>query len=144
MRRSRSRCTGAPAAPADILGVRALARLTDLVPVVLGGSLLIGLGLPWSLIGALTTVQKETPDGLLGRVAATANTLLFAPTGLALLAGTAMVALLDYRVQLLAAGALGLTTALLLAVTARAPRRHGPAGPTTEPRPRATDAARER
>ncbi|ARF52848.1 MFS transporter [Streptomyces gilvosporeus] len=115
-----------------LFALGALARLTGLVPVVLGGSLLIGLGLPWPLISALTTVQKETPDELLGRVAATANTLLFAPTGLALLAGTAMVAALDYRVQLLAAGALGLATALLLTVTARTSRRRGPAGPSMD------------
>ncbi|RLU83697.1 MFS transporter [Streptomyces griseocarneus] len=114
----------------------ALARLTGLVPLVLAGSLLIGLGLPWPLISALTMVQKETPDELLGRVAATANTLLFAPTGLALLAGTAMVAVLDYRVQLLMAGALGLTAALLLAVTARAPRRRDPAEPGADDRRR--------
>ncbi|WP_416982246.1 MFS transporter [Streptomyces sp. T028] len=114
------------------LGV--LARLTDLVPVVLLGSLLIGLGLPWPLIGALTTIQKETPDELLGRVAATANTLAFAPTALALLAGTAMVAILDYRVQLLAAGALGLATALLLAVTARPARQRDSAEPSTNRR----------
>ncbi|HEX5568009.1 MAG TPA: hypothetical protein VFY14_13965, partial [Streptomyces sp.] len=128
MPRSRSRRTGSPGGRPGSTGP---GRLTGLVPVVLGGSLLIGLGLPWPLIGALTTVRKETPDELLGRVAATANTLVFTPTALALLAGTAMVALLDYRVRLLAAGALGLTAALLLAVTARAPRRHGPAGPTT-------------
>ncbi|MGK5637321.1 MFS transporter [Streptomyces sp. URMC 126] len=117
-----------------------LARLTGLVPVVLGGGLLIGLGLPWPLISALTTVQRETPDGLLGRVAATANTLIFAPTALALLAGTAMVAVLDYRVQLLAAGTLALATALLLTVTARAPRRRGAAEPSGEPRRHDADA----
>ncbi|MEV6161271.1 MFS transporter [Streptomyces sp. NPDC052052] len=112
------------------LGV--LTRLTDLIPVVLGGSLLIGLGLPWPLISALTAVQKETPNELLGRVAATANTLVFAPTGLALLAGSAMVAVLDYRMQLLAAGALGLVTALLLTVGARAAKTPDPEAPRTD------------
>ncbi|KIZ19817.1 MFS transporter [Streptomyces natalensis] len=120
-----------PARALSVIGLTlfalgALARLTGLVPVVLGGSLLVGLGLPWPLISALTMVQKETPDELLGRVAATANTLVFAPTGLALLAGTVMVAALDYRVQLVVASALGLATPLLLAVTARASRRRGP------------------
>ncbi|MGI5466222.1 MFS transporter [Streptomyces sp. CA-132043] len=119
-----------------VFALGALARLTGLVPVVLGGSLLIGLGLPWPLISALTTVQKETPDELLGRVAATANTLVFAPTGLALLAGTAMIAALDYRVQLLAAGSLGLATALLLALTARAPHRRNPGEPSGDGRRR--------
>ncbi|WP_040897275.1 MFS transporter [Streptomyces griseoaurantiacus] len=102
-----------------LFALGALARGTGLLPVVVLGSLLIGLGLPWPLIGALTTVQKETPEDLLGRVAATANTLVFAPTGLALLAGTALVTTVDYRVQLLAAAGLGVTVAALLAVRGR-------------------------
>lgn len=102
-----------------LFALGALARGTGLLPVVVLGSLLIGLGLPWPLIGALTTVQKETPEELLGRVAATANTLVFAPTGLALLAGTALVTTVDYRVQLLAAAGLGVTVAALLAVRGR-------------------------
>ncbi|MGI5341610.1 MFS transporter [Streptomyces sp. CA-181903] len=125
-----------------LFAIGALARLTTLVPVVLGGSLLIGLGLPWPLISALTTVQKKTPDELLGRVAATANTLVFAPTGLALLAGTAMVAAVDYRGQLVAAGALALSTALLLTITARTPRRHDPAGSCTSHHRHETDVVR--
>jgi MFS family permease len=127
-----------------LFALGALARLTDSVPVVVGGSLLIGLGLPWPLISALTMVQRETPDELLGRVAATANTLIFTPTGLALLAGTAMVAVFDHRVQLLAAGALGLAAALLPAVTARARRRPCPAGAVTaRARRRETGTARD-
>jgi hypothetical protein len=117
-----------------LFALGALARTTGHLPVVMAGSLLIGLGLPWPLISALTTVQKETPGALLGRVAATANTLVFAPTGLALLAGTALVATLDYRIQLLAAGALALTTAALLALTGHPyavplPESHAEHGP---------------
>ncbi|CAL9578664.1 hypothetical protein SUDANB106_05001 [Streptomyces sp. enrichment culture] len=133
-----------PARVLSVLGLTlfalgALARTTGLLPVVVAGSLLIGLGLPWPLISALTTVQKETPGELLGRVAATANTLVFAPTALALLAGTALVATLDYRVQLLAAGALVLTAAVLLAVTGRS-HAVPSAGPNEDHRPRDADA----
>ncbi|MBC2876495.1 MULTISPECIES: MFS transporter [Streptomyces] len=124
---------------AVLFAVGALARLTTLVPAVLGGSLLIGLGLPWPLIGALTTARKETPDELLGRVAATANTLVFAPTGLALLAGTAMVATVDYRVQLVVAGALAPSTALLLAISGRIPRGRDPAESSMDHRRHETD-----
>lgn len=138
----------APARAVSTLGLAlfalgVLARLTGSVPVVVGGSLLIGMGLPLPLISALTAVQNETPDELLGRVAATANTLIFAPTGLALLAGTAMVAVLDYRVQLLTAGALGLAAALLLSFTARAPHQRGPAEPSPHSRRCDTDVAQE-
>jgi hypothetical protein len=90
---------------------------------VLGGSLLIGLGLPCPLIAALTVVQREVPDALLGRVAAGANTLMYAPTGLALLLGTAMVAVLDYRVQTAVSGTLALAVAVALVTTGRTARR---------------------
>jgi len=125
-----------------LFALGALARIAGFLPVVVAGSLLIGLGLPWPLISALTSVQKETPGELLGRVAATANTLVFAPTGLALLAGTALVATLDYRVQLLSAGVLGLTTAVALALTGR-PRAVPSPEPNAETGPREADDATE-
>ncbi|MEU8431561.1 MFS transporter [Streptomyces sp. NPDC029216] len=117
MRRMSERTFSAIGLALFALGV--LARASPWLPFVLGGSLAIGLGLPCALIAAMTAVQRETPGELLGRVAATANTLMFAPTGLALLAGTAMVAGLDYRVQLLTAGSLGLTWAAGLALAGR-------------------------
>lgn len=114
-----------------------LAWATPWLPVVLGGSLVTGLGLPWPLIGAMTSVQAETPGELLGRVAASAQTLIFAPTGLALLVGTAMVATLDYRVQLVSSAAL-----LVAAATFRAPATAGSGPPAgAEPRTFASDDA---
>ncbi|MET8057512.1 MFS transporter [Streptomyces microflavus] len=79
-------------------------RVIPSVPVVLLASAMIGAGLPCVLIAALTAVQRESPDNLLGRVAATANTLLYAPNAVALAAGAGLLVLLDYRVLLLVAG----------------------------------------
>ncbi|WP_151774016.1 MFS transporter [Streptomyces abyssomicinicus] len=79
-------------------------RVVPSLPVVLFAGVLIGAGLPCVLIAAMTAVQRETPDDLLGRVAATANTLLFAPNAVALAAGAGLLALVDHRVLLLAAG----------------------------------------
>ena len=92
-----------------------LARATPWLPVVLAGGLAIGLGLVCPLLAALTALQRTTPTELLGRVGATANTAMFAPTGLAVLLGAGMVATLDYRIQTLLAGGLGLLTAVELA-----------------------------
>lgn len=89
-----------------------LARTAPSLPLVLAGSLAIGLGLPCPLIAALNAVQRETPGELLGRAAATANTLTFAPAGLGQLLGGAAVAALDYRVQTAAAAALALAAAI--------------------------------
>ncbi|MFD6111702.1 MFS transporter [Streptomyces yangpuensis] len=78
-------------------------------------SALIGVGLPCVLIAALTTVQREVPDSVVGRAAATANTLVFVPNALALALGAGLVALVDVRVLLPLLTAAGLTVSLLLA-----------------------------
>jgi predicted MFS family arabinose efflux permease len=87
-------------------------RAIPSVPVALLASAVIGAGLPCVLIAAMTAVQRETPGDLLGRVAATANTLLFAPNALALAAGAGLVAVVDHRVVLLAAGTVAATAAV--------------------------------
>ncbi len=109
LRRFPERLFAAAAVALFALGV--LARATPWTPAVLAGSLLVGIGLPCPLIAAMTAVQRETPDELTGRVAATANTLLYAPTGIGLLLGSAMVAALDYRIQLLVAATVALCAA---------------------------------
>ncbi|KUL60002.1 MFS transporter [Streptomyces sp. NRRL S-1521] len=82
---------------------------------VLAGSLANGAGLPCVLIAGLTAVQRETPDALLGRAAATAGTLMFAPTALGVAAGAALVEGVDLRMLLpLLAGARLLIAAPLL------------------------------
>ncbi|WP_206681144.1 MFS transporter [Actinomadura sp. J1-007] len=68
------------AAGIALFGAGVALRTLPSAPVALAASAMIGAGLPCVLIAALTAVQRETPGALLGRVAATANTLLFAPT----------------------------------------------------------------
>ncbi|MER7965901.1 MFS transporter [Streptomyces ardesiacus] len=75
----------------------------------------VGVGLPAVLIAALTAVQRETPGPLLGRVSATANSLVFAPNVLGLAVGAALVELTGLRLLLPAVGAVLLATALALA-----------------------------
>ncbi|CAL9420096.1 hypothetical protein SUDANB176_01845 [Streptomyces sp. enrichment culture] len=83
----------------------------------------IGAGLPAVLIAALTAVQRETPGPLLGRVTATANTLMFTPNVLGLAVGAALVELVDHRLVLAALGlALLVTAAALLQSPASAER----------------------
>ncbi|MEU7487818.1 MFS transporter [Streptomyces sp. NPDC042319] len=99
-------------------------RALPSVPVALAASAMIGAGLPCVLIAAMTAVQREVPDALLGRAAATANTLLFAPNALTLAVGAGLVAVVDHRVLLPAAGALAAVAAVgccLLTVRRRTP-----------------------
>lgn len=104
------------------VGLRALPY--DAVALVSCG--LIGVGLPCVLIAAMTAVQRETPDAVLGRTAATAGTLMMAPNAVALALGAGLVALVDVRVLLPLVGAAALLTAAWL-VAGR--RGEAPAGP---------------
>ncbi|WP_448322261.1 MFS transporter, partial [Streptomyces sp. CO7] len=114
-------------------------RVVPSVPVSLVASALVGAGLPCVLIAAMTAVQREIPAELLGRAAATANTLLFAPNALALAAGAGLLALVDHRVLLLAAAAVG-TVAAVVCFLGRGARPEAAAStPPPAPAPEAAE-----
>ncbi|MET7621635.1 MFS transporter [Streptomyces sp. NPDC005408] len=79
----------------------------------------IGLGLPCALIAAMTAVQRETPAAVLGRTAATANTLIFVPNAVSLAVGAGLVALVDVRVLVVVVGGAGVGLGLVLLRSAR-------------------------
>jgi MFS family permease len=85
----------------------AAVRAVPSLPVCLVGTLAIGVGLPWVIIAAFTAVQQRTEPALVGRVTAAAGTLVFAPTAVATAVGAGTVALVDFRVQLVAVGVAG-------------------------------------
>jgi MFS family permease len=94
------------------LAVALRAVPSDAVALACGAA--IGAGLPAVLIATLTSVQRETPDALLGRVTATANTLVYTPNVVGLAAGAALVELVSHRLVLVALGVVLLVTAALL------------------------------
>ncbi|MYQ49300.1 MFS transporter, partial [Streptomyces sp. SID4985] len=69
-------------------------------PVALAAGAVAGLGLPCALIAVFTAVQRETPEDLLGRASAAANTLVFTPNVLGLALGAALVETADLRLLL--------------------------------------------
>ncbi|WP_405521428.1 MFS transporter [Streptomyces canus] len=83
-------------------------------PLALACSAAIGAGLPCVLIAALTAVQRETPDALLGRAVATAHTLMYTPNVLGLAVGAALVELVDQRPLSALLGVAWLATAVPL------------------------------
>jgi MFS family permease len=93
---------------------------------VLTGSGAIGVGLPWVIVAAMTAVQRETPGDLIGRVAATASTVVFAPTALGNLLGAGLVAVVDYRLMLGAFGLAGAAVAVTASVGGIRKRGPGP------------------
>ncbi|WP_314222426.1 MFS transporter [Streptomyces zaehneri] len=104
--------------------VAAQAVASDPVALVCGAA--IGAGLPCVLIAALTAVQRETPDALLGRVTATAGTLMYAPTAVGLAAGAGLVELVPYQPLLVLLGVARLAVLPLL----RGPQRAASASRT--------------
>jgi predicted MFS family arabinose efflux permease len=95
----------------------------------LAASAVIGLGMPWVLIAVMTAVQKEAPAEAVGRVAATANTLVMAPNALAIALGAGLVAVTDVRVLLPVAAVAGAIWALMT-LTPLSRRRATPVSPT--------------
>ncbi|MGW1128227.1 MFS transporter [Streptomyces sp. NPDC002526] len=126
MRRLPGRVFGA--AGIAVFGVAVALRAVPSDATALAACALIGVGLPCVLIAALTAVQRETPDAVLGRTAATADTLIMSPNAVALGIGAGLVARVDVQVllPLVGAGAL-LTAGLLLAAGRR--ERVVPGGP---------------
>ncbi|WP_407706464.1 MFS transporter [Streptomyces scopuliridis] len=99
------------------------ARALPYDAVVLASAAGVGIGLPCVLIAALTAVQREIPAPVLGRTAATANTLMYVPNALALALGAGLIALADPAVLLPVTGAAGLLTALALAAPGHTRKR---------------------
>lgn len=114
------------AAGIAVFGVAVGLRAVPYDAAALAACGLIGAGLPCVLIAAMTAVQRETPDALLGRTAATAGTLMYAPNAVALAMGAGLVALMDVTVLVVLVGAVALAASAVL-VTGR--RRRVTTGP---------------
>ncbi|GGW85905.1 MFS transporter [Streptomyces lomondensis] len=97
-----------------LLALAVALRAVPSDPPALVCSAAIGAGLPAVLIATLTSVQRETPGPLLGRVTATANTLVYTPNVAGLAAGAALVELVSHRLVLVALGVVLLVTAVPL------------------------------
>jgi MFS family permease len=94
----------------------ALAYMTGVLPLVLAGAVLDGLGVIWLSVGLFTSMQVHTPPRLQGRVNAAAATMLITPQTASIAAGTILISLVSYRLLLLViAVVIGLCAVWLLA-----------------------------
>lgn len=82
------------------LGLAAL----PVLPVVLACMVLIGIAIPWQLVAFSTLRQRMTPPRLQGRVSAATNMALNGPQTIGTAAGAGLVAIVDYRIVLVAMG----------------------------------------
>lgn len=80
---ARRGATGVAVLGAGTFAAGCLLRCLPWWQTMVAGSVLVGLGLPWTLVAGVTAIQTHIPAGLLGRVSATANTVMFGPIAVA-------------------------------------------------------------
>lgn len=98
-----------------LIGVGVLSLVSGSLVVVVVGSVVFGLGLPWLMIGFSTFLQRNTPRPLMGRVSTAVDLVMGLPNTLSIAAGALLIAVVDYRILLVvaAAGLLGAGASLL-------------------------------
>jgi MFS family permease len=82
-----------------------LLLITGSLPLVLIAMAGVGLCVVWINVGAVTLVQRRTPGPLLGRVDATLEFTIVVPQAASIALGAAVIAVVNYRILLLAMAA---------------------------------------
>jgi MFS family permease len=80
----------------------ALLLITAWLPLVLAASAALGLCIVWINVGAITLIQRRTPADLLGRVDAAIEFAIIVPQAASIAVGAALIAVVNYRILLLA------------------------------------------
>jgi predicted MFS family arabinose efflux permease len=88
-----------------LVAAGALLTISPALPVVVAGVVLFGAGVPWTVVGAITLLQRVTPAHLQGRAYSAADLLLGAPQTASIAAGAALVTVVGYRWLLVAEAA---------------------------------------
>ena len=73
-----------------------LLRANHWLPAALAGSVVLGFALPYVFLATLNIAQRETPNGLQGRVSAALTFVLFGPQALSQVIGSALIAHTTY------------------------------------------------
>ncbi|WP_028193017.1 MFS transporter [Salinispora pacifica] len=85
--------TAVGAAGTALFAVGCLGRCLPWLPAMFGASGAVGVGLPWTLVAAVTATQRHIPAGQLGRAAGLVNMAMFGPVALAIPLGAGAVRL---------------------------------------------------
>jgi MFS family permease len=83
-------------------------------PVVLAAMSVAGLGIVWAIVSLATAYQRRSPSHVQGRVSAAANMLFSVPQTISIAVGAALITVVDYRVEIVAMGAVFLIAAAYL------------------------------
>ncbi|AXL87388.1 MFS transporter [Streptomyces sp. CB09001] len=126
---------GAVAVGIGLFALGSLALVQPALWLALPASVLIGMGLPVSMVGTNTLLQRRTPAHLLGRAATALDALVSGPQALAIGLGAVLVGVVDYRLLF---GAIGVAMAFVGGTLWFARRVAQPAV-STEPAPAQAD-----
>lgn len=91
------------------LGAGLTVAIVPNLAVVIGCVIVVGISIPWFVVGFSTLRQRLTPSRLQGRVAAATNVALNGPQTVGTAMGAALIGLVDYRTLMVA---MGVTVAL--------------------------------
>jgi MFS family permease len=86
------------------LGAGMAVAIVPNVAVVIACVIVVGISIPWFVVGFATLRQRLTPARLQGRVAASTNMALNGPQTVGTAMGAALIGLFDYRALMVAMG----------------------------------------
>jgi MFS transporter len=111
-----------------------LSFVSSSLPLIAVGIAVAGFGVSWLIVGLMTAVQVRTPLRLQGRVSSAADVLISTPQTVSIAVGAALIAVVDYRVLVVAeALAVALAGAYLLTRRAVVPAEtESPRAPSAE------------
>jgi MFS family permease len=72
------------------------------LPLIAVGVAVAGFGISWLIVGLMTALQVRTPLRLQGRVSSAADVLISTPQTISIAVGAALIAVVDYRVLVVA------------------------------------------
>jgi MFS family permease len=88
--------------------------LVPRLEAVLAGGVIAGVGIVWAIVALATAYQRRSPQAVQGRVNAAANMLFSVPQTISIAVGAALITVVDYRLEIVAMGAVVLVAAAYL------------------------------
>jgi hypothetical protein len=79
-----------------------LSFATSSLGLITAGIIVAGFGISWFIVGVMTAIQVRTPLRLQGRVSSAADVLISTPQTLSIAAGAVLIAVVDYRLLVVA------------------------------------------
>jgi MFS family permease len=88
---------GTTAVGIALFGVGFAGLIYPHLALAFASAIVLGVGIPWAIVGFNTLMQRITPAAVLGRVSAASEAVISTPQALSIAAGAALVAVVDYR-----------------------------------------------